>query len=1242
MLFYFNHSFGQIKQPKLPDPNNVFKKKVDNNINIPIITPGQDNPKFGGQLPDPVIELDNSRFSLNVSKRNISIDYAKNNFVNWLKLSQNNSFQKISEKVDELGYLHINYGQQYKGVKVDESIVMLHFKEGKLVSMNGLVHDIKDLNINTAINDIKAVELAKNHLKVEKTIQDYPVQTLIVSTNDKTANKFKLARMVRIDSYKPFMMYNVYIDAQTGDVINTVSLIADADVPGTAQTLYSGAQNITCDSYNGKYRLRESGRKIETYDATNANGLNTGGFVGSVDYFNSNSNWGSAPFLSSYSISQISNSWWYTTFTDESPDLYIVIKDASSNIVYKSISLENKFPPITFNNLNIYLVNPPYTIEIWDKDVIDDDFGVNHQINLTDGNNTWNVNGNNGTYLVINKNNPALDVHWGMEKTYDFYFNVFSRKSYDNKGAVIKNYLNDPTKQIIPGCTNCIGPNGASAYGPPYNIMSYGLGGSENWNPVVGLDVEGHEFTHLLIYQIGNSNGTDSGLVYRGESGALNESFADIFGTCVEYYSGINPDWLIGEDVKPPFLRSMSNPNAANDPDTYGSSDPFWMDPNNLAVDEGGVHHNSGVQNYWFYLLCQGGAGTNKLNNAYSVTGIGINQARRIAYRNLVTYLGPNASFQDAYYGSLQAAEDLYGNPSVQYNAVKQAWFAVGVAKSATSYCSDKTILTMSSGTITDGSGSANYNNNSNCQWVIRPAGATQITLNFTAFNTEANYDTVFVYNGPDDTYPLLLTWWGNTLPATIKSTLGVGALCIKFTSDNTENRNGWSANYSSIGIAPTCEGATILSNRNGSFSDGSGTANYGNNQQCAWFISPPCASSVTLSFSQFNTELNYDGIIIYDGWENNSNMLASYSGSNIPSSITSNTGKMLVYFVSNYSGVFQGFTANYTSTGTANCSGTTNLNTIDATSFTDGSGANNYCNNLDCRWLIQPPQATSVTLNFTEFELEEVSTDGRIFYDAVEVYNGTTTSAPLLGRFAGNNLPPQITSTGGSMLVRFITDLEVNKKGFSAYYTSTQNPYCNGQTSVLTSQNGSFGDGSGTNNYANNSTCSWLIQPPNAASITLSFSSFNTELNYDGVVVYNGANNAAPVLGKFSGNNIPAPVTSTGGSMFIEFLSDPIFRAQGWSANYTSNFATSINEQELSKKYKIFPNPTNGVFNFISEFEGAAFIEIIDMLGKSVFQKDQVNKGNNVIDATALSKGLYMIKITFKNTSTTEKLIIN
>jgi hypothetical protein len=227
-------------------------------------------------------------------------------------------------------------------------------------------------------------------------------------------------------------------------------------------------------------------------------------------------------------------------------------------------------------------------------------------------------------------------------------------------------------------------------------------------------------------------------------------------------------------------------------------------------------------------------------------------------------------------------------------------------------------------------------------------------------------------------------------------------------------------------------------------------------------------------------------------------------------------------------------------------------------------------------------------------------------------------------------------------MLVRFISDLEENKQGFSAYYTSTQNPYCTGTTTTLTAQSGTFADGSASNNYANNTSCSWLIQPTNATAITLSFSAFNTELNYDGVIVYDGANNTAPVLGQFSGTSIPNSVTSTGGSMYVEFLSDPAVRGQGWTANYTSTITTGIDEALLKAKFNFYPNPTDGIFTVNSGFENSATLEIYDVLGKQVLKTFKINKGANQIDASELSKGIYMIKFKIGDGYHSERLVIN
>ena len=131
--------------------------------------------------------------------------------------------------------------------------------------------------------------------------------------------------------------------------------------------------------------------------------------------------------------------------------------------------------------------------------------------------------------------------------------------------------------------------------------MYYGYGDGAYMNPVVSLDIMAHEFTHLVTSQNGNG-----GLDYLNESGALNESFSDIMAMGVKKYTYGSTNWTIGEDVMiaEPYLRSMKNPKSAGQPDTYGKGTwlPSTSTPND-DNDKGGVHTNSGVQNFWFYRL---------------------------------------------------------------------------------------------------------------------------------------------------------------------------------------------------------------------------------------------------------------------------------------------------------------------------------------------------------------------------------------------------------------------------------------------------------------------------------------------------------------------------------------------------------------------------------------------------------------------------------------------------------------
>lgn len=747
---------------------------------------------FGGiktvQNTNPIIKMEKGSFSADLKKWNLNEKSAIRNLNSWLGLNANYSFEQFAEETDRLGIKHTVYQGFYKGIPVDNAMVILHSKDGKAHFINGRLTTIKSVNIHKNLLEEEALAAAMNNLEVTHLIKEYPIETVITKlTNENEEAATVLTYKVKIVSGSPLVMHNIYVDAQTGKIVKSVNLIKDVDVNGTGETLYKGNQEITCDDFSEGYRLRESDRNIETYDASNLTEVSyVGDFIGVTDYVSSTPDFAGTQ-LENFEISEDS-------IDQNGGDLYLKIKNDAGETKYTSNFIAANSTPIIFNNIDYVIYNSPYSAEIWQENATgSDELLVSIDLNLSEGVHQWSSASIDGDYTSTSIANPALDVHWGMEQTHDFYLNVFGRDSYDDNGGVIKQYV-DPPAHVVNAYLGQTGlPNNAFALESPFNVMVFGLGDGQVMNPVIGLDVEGHEFSHLVI-----DHNLTGGLNYQGESGALNESFADIFGTCVEFYSGVNPNWTIGEDipVNGDNLRSMSNPKnpfgLSQQPDTYEGN--LWADPNSY-YDNGGVHINSGVQNHWFYLLAEGGSGINDLNDEYDVNGIGIEKAREIAYQTVMSYLTPNASYLDAYSGSLQAAKDLYGIPSEEYSAVSEAWYAVGIGDNPNEYCGGLTDLTEQTGTFDDGSGqNEDYVNNAHCTWLIHPDDADFISLVFSEFDTETNADYVVVYDGSDNTAPVLGEFSGSSTPEGVVST--GGSMYVEFYSDQSNVKGGWTAHY--------------------------------------------------------------------------------------------------------------------------------------------------------------------------------------------------------------------------------------------------------------------------------------------------------------------------------------------------------------------------------------------------------------------------------------------------------------
>jgi hypothetical protein len=215
-------------------------------------------------------------------------------------------------------------------------------------------------------------------------------------------------------------------------------------------------------------------------------------------------------------------------------------------------------------------------------------------------------------------------------------------------------------------------------------------------------------------------------------------------------------------------------------------------------------------------------------------------------------------------------------------------------------------------GTLDDCSGPKHfYHPNQNSQWLISPQNETDsvsyIRIIFDRFDTQEGTDVVRIYDGADETAPLIGEYSGTEIPETIYS-IGNEVL-ITFTTDDEVEASGWMLSYKAF--QPTwCTGLTSHTAPNGTFDDGSGSFYYNNGTTCMWTIEPQWANTATISFNYFDTELDKDFLKVYD--LASQQLLANLSGQDIPEPITSPSGKFYLVFSANNANRGMGWELNY------------------------------------------------------------------------------------------------------------------------------------------------------------------------------------------------------------------------------------------------------------------------------------------------------------------------------------------
>ncbi|WP_329493929.1 M4 family metallopeptidase [Kitasatospora herbaricolor] len=269
-----------------------------------------------------------------------------------------------------------------------------------------------------------------------------------------------------------------------------------------------------------------------------------------------------------------------------------------------------------------------------------------------------------GDGLPSNRESAAVDAHFGVAATWDFYQNTFGRAGIRGDG---------------------VGASSRVHYGSGYvnafwddNCFCMTFGdGDGNTHPLTAIDVAGHEMTHGVTAATAN-------LVYAGESGGLNEATSDIFGTMVEFHADLpadTPDYLIGEKID---IHGDGTPLRYMDkPSKDGRSADYWY----RGIGGIDVHYSSGVANHFFYLLSEGSGAKTVNGVAYDsptydhspLIGIGRDKAAAVWYRALTAYMTSTTDYAGARTATLHAAEDLYGAGGGEYAAVAAAWRAVNV-----------------------------------------------------------------------------------------------------------------------------------------------------------------------------------------------------------------------------------------------------------------------------------------------------------------------------------------------------------------------------------------------------------------------------------------------------------------------------------------------------------------------------------------------------------------------------------
>jgi Zn-dependent metalloprotease len=731
----------------------------------------------------------------------------------------------------------------------------------------------------------------------------------------------------------------------------------------------------------------------------------------------------------------------------------------------------------------------------------------------------------------------AYDAHVGAEATYDFFFTRFGRNSIDNAGFEIRSYVHYGTSFV-------------NAFWDG-SQMTYGDGDGTDYTPLTTTDIVGHEITHGLTE-------FTAGLIYSGESGALNESFSDVMGITIDH--ALNPttaNFLEGEQCSvtlTPF-RNMGDPNEFQCADTYGGL--YW----NFGDV---VHYDSGVQNFWYYLLCNGGVGTNDNSDAYTVNSIGMTDASAVAYRNLTVYLTPSSNFADARFYAIQAAIDLFGNCSSQVIEVTNAWHAVGVGAVFSNaviaqfsapqldFCVLPATVnfintSLNSTTYLWNFGDGGTSTSANPSHTYTSAGSFTVTL-YASGSTACSTSDTLVQNSYIDVSNGGGPITANCTPGNTSNCCNIGIREFHFGTINslsgeaTEGYKDFTCTYNTTLTAGDAVPISVL------------TSTQSSENVKAWidYNNDGVFATTELVFSSMAQIRNHSGVVSTP----TTAVLNTPLRMRVSTDISSNTSYTSCSTLQN------GQAEDYTVTFTANTVAPVVDFYAQDTLINPGSSTTFYDMSIHAptswQWTFPGGTPSSSTQR-----------NPVVTYSTVGTYPATLV----------------VSNSFGNDSITKITYIDVVSQVYM----------CSGPTTTVAPNGQLYDSGGPTGEYQDNEFCTLLINPGCAISITLTFASFNTESGYDYLRVYDGSSTTGTLLMNISGSSFPPPVTANSGQMYIVWdtdgsVTDPGFSA-AWASNIVSSnqvvaaYAASTITPPLNSSVDFTDNSTNGPSNWQWDF---------------------------------------------------------